>query len=850
MMLLRLLTWPYLRKHKVRSLLTVAGIALGVVVFVAMRTANDSVLAAFQQTVDRIAGSTQLQITAGDAGFPEEVLERVQALREVGVAVPVIEAEVEAGAKQGNILVLAVDMTGDRGLRQYEFEDGEESVIDDPLVFLAQPDSIILTREFAARNGLAVNSRVPMATMDGQKEFVVRGIMRSSGLASAFGGNLAIMDIYAAQKVFGRGRTFDRIDLRAADGVTVDACKAAVEKAVGPGFQVDPPASRGKQFESIAQIFSIGANLNSMFALLIGLFIIYNTFSIAVEQRRSEIGIVRALGASRRQIRALFVGESLAMGLLGSATGVVCGLAVARAMAGFLGEFLATVYGVAQRVETVSVDPGILGAAFLAGSLTSVVAAWIPAREAARVNPVQALHKGSYEAISSRENRGRSVAAVLLVMTAAGCWILGGSSGVRLYVGYASVVIGSVLLAPRLIRWLMRALRPVLEVLRPVEGVLAADSLLQAPRRTSATVAALMLSLALVVGLGGIARASHDSILEWMNNSLNPDLFVGSTGQLASRSFRFPAAMGEDLKKLPEVEDVQMVRTSRVAYRDTLIMIVAVDMESLGRRVKPRVIAGDGAKMFSEAAAGKGVIAADNLALMQKLKLGTVIEIPTPGGILKLPVLGIVTDYSDQQGALLMDRGLFARMWNDDSVHLFRVYLKKGVTPEQGRVKVTERFAGQRKVHVLTNEDVRQFILKVTEQWFALTYMQIFVAVLVAILGIVNSLTVSITDRKRELGVLQAVGGLRKQVRHTIWMEALSIGWLGLVLGLALGGLILYYYLGILQNDVGGIRLTYRYPFGLAMAMVPVMLAAAMLSAVGPAETAVRGSLVEALEYE
>src|SRR5260370_3353780 len=157
-----------------------------------------------------------------------------------------------------------------------------------------------------------------------------------------------------------------------------------------------------------------------------------------------------------------------------------------------------------------------------------------------------------------------------------------------------------------------------------------------------------------------------------------------------------------------------------------------------------------------------------------------------------------------------MDRQLFARLWQDDSVHLFRVYLKKGVTPEEGRRKVVERCAGERRVHVLTNDEVRQYILKVTEQWFALTYMQIFVAVLIAILGIVNSLTVSITDRRRELGVLRAVGGLRDQVRHTIWMEALSIGWLGLVLGLSLGALILYYYLGILQQDIIGVSPVYE----------------------------------------
>ena len=213
MRLLRLISWPYLRKHAVRSLLTVVGIVLGVAVFVAMHTANQAVFFAFERTVDRIAGAAQLQITSGEAGFPKTCSNAFRAIPEVQVAVPVIEAPAGTNLPgQGNILILGVDMTGDRSLREYDLESGDEAVIDDPLVFLAQPDSIIVTKEFAERNGLSVGSRLTLSTMVGDKAFTVRGIMRSGGLTSAFGGNLAVMDIYAAQQVFGRGRRFDRID--------------------------------------------------------------------------------------------------------------------------------------------------------------------------------------------------------------------------------------------------------------------------------------------------------------------------------------------------------------------------------------------------------------------------------------------------------------------------------------------------------------------------------------------------------------------------------------------------------------------------------------------------------------
>src|ERR1044071_492139 len=255
--LLRLLSWPYLRRHLLRWGLTIAGIAMGVGLFVAIHTANRSIFHAFNQTVDQIAGSTQLQVSAGEFGFDESVLERVQSVAEVGIAVPVIESTVDTKIPgEGNILILGIDMTSDRSLRDYELKDADEAIIDDPLVFLAQPDSLMITKEFAERNKLGVNSRIPLTTIVGDRQFTVRGIMSSAGMTRAFGGNLAVMDIYAAQQVLGRGRRFDRIDVRAKDGVTIDQCQAALKSALGPGLEVDPPSSRGRHFEALLQSYS------------------------------------------------------------------------------------------------------------------------------------------------------------------------------------------------------------------------------------------------------------------------------------------------------------------------------------------------------------------------------------------------------------------------------------------------------------------------------------------------------------------------------------------------------------------------------------------------------------------
>jgi putative ABC transport system permease protein len=848
--LLRLISWPYFRKHVLRTMLTLAGIVLGVAVFVGMHVANQSVLFAFNQTVDRIAGKTELQVTAGETGFSEEVLERVQSAETVRVAVPVIEAVVDSEILgQGHLLVLAVDMTGDRSLRDYDLDSSEDAVIDDPLIFLSQPDSIIVTREFAEKNGLQVNDGLTFGTALGHKRFTIRGVMKSSGLTSAFGGNLAIMDVYAAQLMFGRGRSFDRIDIGLKPGRSIAEAQQELRAMLGPGFQIDPPSGRGEQFEAMTAAYSMMVNISSVLALIIGMFIIYNSFAIAVTQRRAEIGILRALGAPRRQIRTLFLVESALTGLVGAIGGILLGLLIAKGIAAWIGQLIGDVYGVAQQANEITTSPAVLLAALTIGVLTSIVAALIPSRQAARVDPVQALQKGKYQVLSAGESRTRALSAAAFATVSVVCLAFS-EQRVLFYVGFALAILVALLLGPLLSLALARLLRPVLKLLRPVEGALAADSLIQAPRRTSASVAALMLSLALVIAFGGMARASYSSIIEWMDGTLNPDLFVMPSQDIVIRTLRFPEEMGPELAAFAGIEQVQPVRNARVVFRQTPVMIVATDIASVAEKVHTEPVAGRAEEMFRETAAGRGLIVSDNLAELQQLKLGEILEIPAPHGTILLPIAGITVDYTDQQGSILMDRTVFERYWRDDSVNVFRVYLRPGATVPDVKRQILERYAGDRQVFIMTNAELKAYIVRITDQWFGLTTVQMAVAVLVAILGIVNTLTVSIADRRRELGVLQAVGGLRNQIRRTIWMEALSIATLGLILGFGLGAINLYYILQIVHRDIAGMRLAYEFPVTVTFGLIPTILAAAFIAALWPARAAVRGSLVEALEYE
>jgi len=843
--LLRLISWPYAKKHGQRWLLTISGIALGVAVFAGMHTANRGVLAAFQRTIDRIAGRAQLQVSAGEAGFDEEVLDRVRALRGVRAAAAVLEATVSTPA--GNLLILGVDMLGDRSLRDYDLE-GADDVLEDPLVFLAQPDSILLAKTFADKNGLALNSRFPMRTMEGDRVFVVRGLVKPGGMAEAFGGSLAVMDLFAAQKFLGRGRKFDRVDVAVDEGVDPDDIAARLRAELGPGFDVEPPQSRGRHFEETSRMYSVASSITSVFALVIGMFLVYNTLAVAVVQRRAEIGVLRALGATRARVRTLFLVESAVAGIVGSLAGAALGVALARGISGYVGGMLATIYGVPLAGESAP-DARLLLGAVAAGVVTSVLAGWLPARAASSVDPVAALKRGRLASIGARESRWRLRVAFGMALFSLAV-LMANPNPYVFYSGFVLAALSAALLAPLFSKAAAQALRPLLARVLPVEGTLAADSILQAPRRAAGTIAALMLSVSLVVALGGLARASHGAIKDWADIALNPDFFVTAAETVTARTFVFPASLADDLRQIEGVEEVQPVRTLRVAVKGSSVLLMATDVAAIERRAKLPAVEGDAAAMYRETALARGVLASEGFARLHGAKLGETLEIPSPSGVVRLPIVGIVRDFSDQRGSLLISRDLYRKSWNDDKASLFRVYLRPGADSVATRDRILGRFGQTARLFVLTNRDIRRFIDEVTEQWFGLTYIQIAVALSVAVLGVVNALTVSIAERRRELGMIQAVGGLRRQIRRMVWTEAVAIGGIGLALGLALGVVTLFYALAISRRDLIGTDIGFAYPWQTAAILVPVVFIAAFVAALGPAESAVRGPVAEALEYE
>jgi putative ABC transport system permease protein len=293
------------------------------------------------------------------------------------------------------------------------------------------------------------------------------------------------------------------------------------------------------------------------------------------------------------------------------------------------------------------------------------------------------------------------------------------------------------------------------------------------------------------------------------------------------------------------------VRNARVPVRSLPVLVVAIETLKEAKTTRPIPVEGSLKEMYSLTAQGKGLIASENFMLLRKMKSGDVVDLPTPSGLLSLPIVGVIRSYSDVQGSVVIDRSVYLKWWKEDTANLARVYVRQGRSTTEVRAQIVRAMSGRQHLLVLTNRDVRGWITKILDQWFALTYTEVAVAILVAMLGIINTLTVSITDRRRELGVMRAVGGLRSQIRRTIWMEAIGIGAIGLMLGIALGALNLYYTLEMIQrSDFGGLQLDYDFPVSLSVFMIPTILVTALVAALGPGESALRGSLVQALEYE
>ncbi len=838
--------------HRLRVAMTTLGIALGVAVFFAIRTANAALQDSLTLTVERLAGKSTLQVSAGETGFPETVLDTVRATPGVKLAEPVIEVVVNTAFQdEGNLLILGVDSTGDQQLREYEF-DQSKTQISDPLTYLAQPNSILVSRAFAERHGLKIGDSFPVFAAHGKTDFVVEGIFKPTGLGEVFGGNIAVMDIYSAQVMFERGHNFDRIDLLNAPNVSVSELQQRLRARLPAGIEVQRPESKGESLENAVSAMRVGMLITSFIALLVGIYIIFNSFTIAVNQRWKEIGILRAVGVERRNINLMFLCEALVMGVVGSALGVVAGYYLAIGASAAMGSIAASVYGIVSTQVTPRMHVSYALTAFGLGVAASLGGAWMPARAASYLDPILALHNIESRQKESALGWNRTLLGVA-ILVASMLLMEFSPSGVGMTVQFsyaAMMLIGLTILLPMLVHWAARAVRPVMDRAGGSEGALAVDAMIQSPRRSAATVGGVMVGLMFVYATSAYIHSYKKMVDRWSSELLNSDIVVASSTLLRSSSYHFSEDLGKQFAVLPGVREVENVRFAMVPYKGDSAAIVAIEMTGFMPRSLDAIDGADRKTITDRMEKGEGVIASRNFAVRWHLKVGDSVHLNTPTGALDRPILGIVDDYRSDKGTIFMDRDLYIYYWNDTAVDFVDVELNPGQDPSLVKSEIEHLTRGNEHALVYTKAEFKGWIDTLVDKFFMLSYMQLVVALLVAVVGVANTLVISVTERNREFGIIRSIGGYRSQIRKMVLLEAFSIALVGVILGSIAALFDIEFLSRMVSTMLTGYDVPFYFPLALILETFPVVVLVSLLAGWIPARRAMRTSVIEAIGYE
>lgn len=849
---LAMITFRQWRQHKLRLALTLAGIILGVGVFFAVQSANSTLVGSLHTTIEKLAGRATLQVTAGEAGFSQDLLKTIRNTPGVEMAEPVTETTAST-TLPGDVKILVLGMDTGSDLKLYgEMFDDDGIEVKNPLAFTSKADSVAITRDLAARGGLKEGDKITVFTQSGKQELTVRGFFKTAGAGAVFDGNVAVIDIFAAQAFFGREKRLDRIDITTRPDTNIDEVKSAINAQLPSGVRAERPNLRGKGLENAVTSMHIGITIMSFLAVTIGIFIIFNSFSISLNQRWKEIGTLRALGVERRSVQTMFLVEAAVMGLIGSAVGIAAGYFLAIGATRIMAAVSASLYGSITTAQPVKFDLSFALMSFGVGVVASLLAAWIPARAASRLNPALALHNIETRRVEGRMGRSRILAGLGLIV--AGVLFTRFSPpqvGLNIQLSYSVFFLaGVILLLPKFIELGAEILRPPAEWLFGAEGVIAVETMARAPRRTTATVGALMIGLSFVFSNGTFIQSQKAALSRSIDKAVGADILVTSSEQLRSHSENFSEATAQKLTSLAGVARADALRTTAVDYRGEEISMMAHDMDAYFAISPDLLDTGDPANARAMTAGGRGIIVSNNFGMRFGLGLGDNLSLETPRGNLTLPVVGMLEYYRSEKGTLFIDRELYKQYWGDPAVDYLLMDLAEGTDRAAFKNSVNAVIAGQQKAYVYTHEEYKVWATKLIDEFFTLTYLQMLVAFMVAGLGLVNTMVISVAERKRELGVFRAIGGLRRQVAKMVLIEAAAISIIGLVTGLICGSFNAYFLVATAAKVIAGFTLPLVFPLGIALLALPVVLFLALVSAWLPARHAARLRVVEAIGYE
>ena len=838
--------WRHLLRHPWQSALMVLGILLGVAVVVSIDLANTSASRAFELSTEAVTGRATHQITGGPDGLDEAIYTRLRREGVTSQAAPVM-TEYVSSPQLGDrpLQLLGMDPFAEPPFRDYVAPQGD-ATIGGLTDLLTRPSAILLSDDQARQYHLVAGSPITIEIEGYSHTVFVAGLLKpSDNLSRRALDGMLLTDIATAQELTGRLGKLDRIDLILQD----DAAVARVRAWLPQGLRLTPVEARSGSVEQMTAAFRVNLTALSLMALIVGMFLIYNTMTFSVIQRRPLFGTLRCLGVTRREIFILVVSEAFIVGvlggLLGVGLGVLMGQGAVRAVTQTINDLYFTVTVTGVEVPVTSLVKGLL----LSIGATVITAA-IPAWEAASVPPRAALVRSGIESKTRQVVRGAAVAGAGLLVVGAGVLMVPTRNLVLSLIGTFVVVMGFALLAPPAMLILMRGASPLTGRIWGTLGRMAPRNVVSALSRTSIAVAALMVAVSVTIAVSLMVGSFRHTVIVWLEQTLRGDVYISVPSTTATQSLGKidPEAL-KTIQTWPGVARADTLRAVVVDSPGGPVHVDAINNPDLGNvrlflwaEARPEAM---WALMQSDV-----VIVSEPFATQSNLRRGSSVTLDALDGPHTFRVVGVYYDYASSQGTVIMAQPVYRRLWRDDAITAVSLRLAPGVHADQVTRELQDRLGPIQRLFVRPNIALREDALAVFDRTFAITGALQILATVVAFIGVLSALLSLLLEKQRELGILRAMGLTVRELWGLVMLESglmgAVAGMLAMPTGFALSVILIYIinrrsFGWTLQMSIGW------EPFAQALA---VAVLAALLAGIYPARRLGRMLTAEALRYE
>jgi putative ABC transport system permease protein len=827
-----------LLRRKGRYALTASGIALGVSVLFAVQVMSGATNDALDRAIHGATGKVDVAITPVgnfDATLPPGTLERVRALPGVTYASAGMGsrsalskpgAKLDANAEPNIAWFDGLNFAEDKTVHDYVLKDGR--------IFNEGADEVILGHRIAERIGVKVGEDVLVATPVGSAPLRVVGTLASEGVGNAGNGDLAYTSVAVAQRVIGRPNAFNGIDVVLAEGTNVDTWIHDQRAALGDTLSLTNTKDADAGFRGFVAAVNGAMTLGSAIALFVGGFLIFLTFSLAVAERTRTYGTMRALGALPRQVRRVVVTEAALLGVASGLAGLVLGYGLALLSTSLVSNLLDIVVpGLG-----LPVGPAIISVAI--GVIISVIAAWLPGRRAARLSPVAAMREGSVP----DEKSGRPIiGGVLIGIGMLLVFTLPSASNARL-LPTLMVLFGSVMVVPIVLGPIARVLGAITSRLARGVGAIAVMHLVKQRSRSAYTLALVMVVLSMIFAIGTSNVSMSRTIDRVVERQAGGSIQVGAPGAL-------DPAVETQLQAIDGVAATTPIRFGVVDIAEpgaqSNVFFSVMDPATYFDVASFPFTEGDDAAVKAAFERGGAIVLPEQTAQRIDKKVGDAVSVRTNQGLRPFTLVATYAQIGNNIGPAfgVKDAALFGA----GRPNAFLVKVRDGVDPEVLRRSILDRLEAKYQVIVETSARIQQAAHAQLQGFFGLAYALLFIAALVGVLGLANTMVVSVLSRTREIGILRSTGTLRRQARAMVLVEASTLALVAYLLALPLGWLL---STGIVvsQRSALGFSIDYVWPWALVPVLVLLSLFVAGIASLVPARRIGRLQIVEALRFD